>query len=390
MQVLSYSPKVNVYVALTRDGSVSYRDLSPDVVQCTVARKTDAASTFSVRLQNVDNKYNGMFMPFDRVSISCVKDKKQQLIVGYVTKLPAYTLYGADVTLDGACPIYRLEQLYWDPKLLESYELLGYNNRESGWDGVIYNLLTEVGGYSLDQIEIGDMPQEIIDWARELYQDNLDSSNQLKSMADEFYKILQTHGPTISVTSGETSAATEETSSGGGVYSFVGSNNAEITWNFCKANGFSDAAAAATIGNAAIESGSPELPTDVYQDGGPAYGMFQWEDTSTLESIAAKMGTKRSDLKAQLACMLETLPGAFDVYTGKTYTYDNGTVTWWPDKVSFKQWKTWTDIAKATECFMRVWERPSSPHLERRIDAAKSAYAQFSGKTSATKSTGRK
>lgn len=217
MKILSYAPSVSVVVAMTRAGETSYKDLSDDVVQCTVNRKTDGASTFTVKLQNVNWKYNGFFMPMDRISISCVKVDSRKLFTGYITDTPQFTAYSGDVTISGSCPIYRLQQLYWDASLVKSAKLMGMLHGAETWDEVLVNLLTKVGGIPADSIFIGDMPQEAMDAARELYQANLDSSEQLQSMVNDFYEVLRTHGPVISSSSSTSTSSTDSSFSASGV-----------------------------------------------------------------------------------------------------------------------------------------------------------------------------
>lgn len=212
MKVFAYSPSIEVYAAVKTAVGYDYYDLSTDVVSCVVSRKCDAASTFSIRLQNVNSKYNDVFMPFDKVVVIGTKSSGQKLMTGYITKVPNFTVYGGDITIEGMCPIYRLQQLYWDPGLRESARLLGYGGEESSWDAVLLNLLTKAGGYSESQVFIGAMPDEVISYAKELYEAGMDSSQQLKDRANEFYQMLQTHGPKITST---TSSSASQTSGGG-------------------------------------------------------------------------------------------------------------------------------------------------------------------------------
>ena len=212
MKVLSYAPSISAVVAVTRNGETLYKDLSDDVVQCTVSRKVDGASTFTVKLQNVNWKYNGFFMPMDRIAISCVKKDSHKLFAGYLTDVPQLTVYNGDVTISGSCPIYRLQQLYWDVGLVESAKLTGMLHGASTWDEVLVNLLTKVGGIPAEHIIIGDMPPRAMEVARELYAANLDSSEQLKSMVNDFYELLRTHGPVIASKDVATSVSPTDTS----------------------------------------------------------------------------------------------------------------------------------------------------------------------------------
>ena len=200
--VLSYSPNVEAYALVGKDRRAV--DLSADIVNCTVSRKTDATSEFSMTLQNKGWKYNGLFTPLDPIEIYSTKRERVKLFSGYVTKCDAFQLYQGDFNISGYCTLYRIQQMYWDPLLLESQQLMhvdAYQNGEfdNGHLRQIINLLTQVGGWPETSIEIQpSLPQDIIDYAHELYQANLDSSNQLKSMLNDFYRVLQEHSPQLS------------------------------------------------------------------------------------------------------------------------------------------------------------------------------------------------
>ena len=164
-----------------------------------------------------------------------------------------------------------------------------------------------------------------------------------------------------------------------------GSSIAEQCWNYFKTQGFSDESTAGILGNLEAESGMD--PTKLQSGKGPAAGICQMEKYKdynsrwgTMAKLAESRGRDWTDLESQLDFMMQDMPQQFKLYTGKTYTYKNGTVTWWPEKMTLDQFKALKDIAKCTEIFMRVFERPSIPHLERRIASAKTYYNQFSGK----------
>jgi len=164
-----------------------------------------------------------------------------------------------------------------------------------------------------------------------------------------------------------------------------GSSTAEKCWNYLKSCGFSDAAAAGVLGNLKAESGVD--PTRLQNGKGPAAGICQWETYGKsntrwgkMAALAKSKGRPWTDLESQLQFMISELPANFKSYTGKTYTYSNGTKTWWPVKMTLEDFKKLNDVAKATEIFERVFERPSKPHRAKRISYAQQYYNQFSGK----------
>lgn len=177
MDVLSYSPSIALYVD-TEGGVV---DMTDDLVSLTVTRKLDAASSMSAKVSNPKGKYNGLVKPMDRfvayASKGSPNDKGyKRLITGYISKVDRFTLYGADMSLSGYDTIYRLQRLYWDPKLPASVDFLrqtfGSMNvlgADTYADG-IKSLLTEVGGVPADMVVVqNDVPREIVSAARDMY-----------------------------------------------------------------------------------------------------------------------------------------------------------------------------------------------------------------------------
>jgi len=205
MKILSYSPSIEAYVSVGEKGEVI--DITSDIVDCSVTRVSDATSTFKISLQNHNFKYNNVFSPMDRIVIYATKKKRIKLLTGYIRSVPRYQTYQSNAQISGECSLYRLKQLYWDPNLPESLAVQGYAGNENNWSSVLENLLYKVAGFGNDSVLIGDMPQAAVDWAIEIYESKKESSKQAIAMANEFYKILTTHGPVcngeVSVTSGK-------------------------------------------------------------------------------------------------------------------------------------------------------------------------------------------
>ena len=78
---------------------------------------------------------------------------------------------------------------------------------------------------------------------------------------------------------------------------------------------------------------------------------------------------------------MKHLPSTFNTYTGlQPYYYDTGEWCWWPEEITVDEFKTITDVDKATEIFERVYERASLPMMERRKSAAHDYYNLYHGK----------
>lgn len=214
MKILSYSPSIEAYVALGSGGSVL--DISQDITRATVSRSSNLPSKFTIHLQNKNGKYDDIFNPMDRIKIYLTKTERHAITTGYITNVPKFTIYNSEVSISGFCSLYRLQQLYWDPMLVASQHLLGYEQIGMNYDGVIKGLLVNVAGYADDNVRIGQVPNEVIAWARNIYAAQQQELGQLKDMTDEFYEVLQTSGPSIGGGSGGSSDASVSGTLGSG------------------------------------------------------------------------------------------------------------------------------------------------------------------------------
>lgn len=376
--ILTYTPMVKAEVAVRQqDGSVRAYDLTDDITGFKINLNVDGCSTFSLSLQNKGGKYNGAFTPMDRIVIRLSKGDEYPVFAGYITKCDFWRLYNADFEMSGKCALYRLQALYWDAGLYESQQLLFTNSstwktHDEYWR-VGANVLTNVANWDASKIAIGQLPDDVIEFATSMYRVKL-ADTQGADMVNQIYKMLQTSGPAI--------GGASEGSSSGGAADFSGNSNAEVVWNFCMSQGFSKQAAAGVIGNMQQESGVD--PAACQGGGGPGRGLLQWEAGSgrfsDLCAFASERGTEWTDIQAQLLFFVSEAPAQFDAFTGNgVYTYPNGAQAWIAEKMTFDQFKAITDLPWATEAFERVYTRGSVPMMEKRIAYARSAYDQFGG-----------
>lgn len=374
-KILTYTPMINATVRSRQEVGYKYYDISDDITDFSITLNTDGCSTFSITLQNVKNKYDGVFTPMDTIVIWLTKSERYQVFSGYITNVPMFTLYSGPVTIKGKDVLWRLQSLYWDSGLLASRELVTFqsaetNDQDGGYWRAAVNVLSAVCGWPADKISIGQIPSDVIEWALSMYDVRL-ADTQGADLVNKIYEMIQTSGPQLG-----------GSSSSGGAADFSGNSNAEIVWNFCVSQGFTTQAAAAVIGNMQQESGVD--PAKAQSGGGPGRGLLQWEQGSdrfnSLCQYASQMGKDWTDIQAQLLYFVQEAPSQFDQYTGHgVHTYSTGAVAWIAEKMTFDQFKALTDIPWATEAFERVYTRASMPLMDKRIAYAQSAYQQFAG-----------
>lgn len=141
----------------------------------------------------------------------------------------------------------------------------------------------------------------------------------------------------------------------GSTETVVGNNNTEKAFNFLVGNGYNKEQAAGICGNFIIESGMD--PTIVSKVPGEAsFGIAQWNPAAgrlqRLESYAVDRNLDHRTLVTQLQFF------HYEFTTeGNYYGYNT--------------FKAMTNVDKATTHICNKYEKPGTPHLSRRISAAK-------------------
>lgn len=199
MRTLAYSPSVEVLAMhVGKGGEKTYYDLSRDVSSCSVSMEENSAGTFDVRLLNRSGKYDGKFLPMDMIAISCDSHKgKRRLMTGYINSVTMWSLYPQDYRIKGSDALYRLQRLYWDPRLFPSVFAAGYGRPDMSQDDAIREVLEKAAGMGGSMVDIGDLPPEALDLANEVWQaGQAGAATQLERMAD-LLKVLREKGPSL-------------------------------------------------------------------------------------------------------------------------------------------------------------------------------------------------
>lgn len=180
MGTLFYSPAVRVLIRTEAHGTI---DVSNDISSGNVNLTTDAPHSLNLVLTNHRRKYDGIFMPNDRIVLRLKRLRWLQIMSGYLNSVPLFSAFPGSVKLEASCTLKRLKMTYWDPgtvaavNLLNNLTLLG---EESGGAEIEGNLtekamavLTDLNGedgpgypWKRDAIHMGRLPQ---DWINKIY-----------------------------------------------------------------------------------------------------------------------------------------------------------------------------------------------------------------------------
>lgn len=236
MPNLIYAPGVKVYIATSKHGIV---DVSDDLVDGTLTRRSDGVSSFSFRLQNARRKYDGVFTPNDRISVQMKRLTWLQVYTGYLNQVPLLTAWPRVVSLTSSCSLKRLQYWYWDSHAEASQAMVrqaltdaGKDNgvSDGGMTNVVLTLLKKVVGWPESKAHIAAIPN---DWYKviEILAKQIDAK---LTGADELAKtLLQSLGSSsIGGVSGAASSAL--TGTYGGFNSSEQKSNATTIFNVGK------------------------------------------------------------------------------------------------------------------------------------------------------------
>lgn len=207
--VLTYTPMVSAQVRAQTAGGYRYYDLTDDITNFSVTVNVDGCSTFSLTLQNDGGKYDGVFSPMDAIAIYLTKTSRYQVLAGYVTRVPVFSLHSQPVIISGKDVLWRLQGLYWDSGLLASRELVTFQSADSsdqdgGYWRAAANVLMSVAGWPAERVSVGQIPTEVVEWALSMYDAKL-ADTQGADMVNQIYQMLQVSGPTFTEATGDVS-----------------------------------------------------------------------------------------------------------------------------------------------------------------------------------------
>ena len=172
MPTFVYAPGVKVYIDTQKHGVV---DVSDDLTQGSMVRRSDGVSTFEFGLQNRQRKYDQFFAPNDRIVVMMKRVTWVRVFTGYLNTVPLITAWPSDVTLAASCSLKRLQYWYWDSYAPYTQQMirnaLGYGDQGQGDGGatsVLLSVLDQVVGWPASKVHVGKIPAVWLDFAYEI------------------------------------------------------------------------------------------------------------------------------------------------------------------------------------------------------------------------------
>jgi cell wall-associated NlpC family hydrolase len=161
MSTFLFAPGVRVYIATESNGTI---DVSEDLVDGSLMRRSDGISTFNFSLQNTRRKYDQVFTPNDRLIVEMKRIKWVRVFTGYLNSVPLLTAWPRVVSLSASCSLKRLQYWYWDPDLSNvATEIAlaisaGKGSDDAGIANAARYILKNVVGWPESKVHIGEIP----------------------------------------------------------------------------------------------------------------------------------------------------------------------------------------------------------------------------------------
>ncbi|MCX4799548.1 C40 family peptidase [Streptomyces sp. NBC_01242] len=158
------APGVKCYIATEKHGII---DVSDDLVDGEMVRRSDGVSSFQFSLQNVRRKYDGVLTPNDRIAVQMKRLKWVQVYTGYLNKVPLVTAWPRVVHLTSSCSLKRLQYWYWDSHAEASQTMVRQALEDAakesgvsdgGMTNVILTILKKVVGWPESKAHIAKIP----------------------------------------------------------------------------------------------------------------------------------------------------------------------------------------------------------------------------------------
>lgn len=205
MGTLLYNPGIKVYISTEHNGTI---DVSDDLVDGTMVRRSDGVSSFNFTLQNARRKYDGVFTPNDRIVVRMKRIAWMPVFTGYLNSVPLMTAWPRVVPLSASCSLKRLQYWYWDAGLPASQQMVAKalqavkTAEDGGIANAILTIMKEVVGWPPEKIHIAGIPANWFDFAYKIAKDIDARAEEADEIAKQFYSALQGQGTVAGLPTG--------------------------------------------------------------------------------------------------------------------------------------------------------------------------------------------
>lgn len=197
MAVFMYAPGLKIYISTQNNGIL---DVSEDITQGSMVRRSSGVSSLTFTLQNARRKYDGVFIPNDRIIVMMKRLAWMRTFTGYLNAVPLVTAWPMAVQFTASCTLKRLQYYFWDPGLPASQALIAQaltatsNPDDGGVANAVTTILQSVVGWPAANVHIAGIPQGWLKWAYKIAKNVQAELAEADALAQQFYAVLGANG----------------------------------------------------------------------------------------------------------------------------------------------------------------------------------------------------
>ena len=121
MATLVYSPAIRVHVETDDKGVL---DISEDIAEWEIIRRSNTVSSFNFLLQNTDRKYDRLFQPQDRITVELKRFTWVRVFTGSLNSSPIFSAWPRALPMSASCTLKKLQFWPWNPTTTESANMI--------------------------------------------------------------------------------------------------------------------------------------------------------------------------------------------------------------------------------------------------------------------------
>lgn len=198
-----YAPGVKVYIQASRK-NIGLVDVSDDLTDGTLVRRSDGVSTFNFTLNNPQRKYDSVFTPNDRIIVMMKRLAWVRVFTGLLNSVPLISAWPRQVPLSASCSLKRLQYWFWDPTAsatqnmildaLSANQRAGMRTTDGGITNVVLTILKEVVGWPASKVHIAQIPDDWFKIARQVAEDIDAAAHESDVLAEQYRQQVGANG----------------------------------------------------------------------------------------------------------------------------------------------------------------------------------------------------
>lgn len=198
MPNLVYSPGIRVFIQTEPKSQAKGKvlDVSDDVVDFQLQRRSDGVSTFNFTLTNQNRKYDQVFTPNDRIVVEMKRITWVRVFTGYLNSVPLVTVWPRNVPISASCTLKRLQYWYWDAYAPQTQNMIRTALTANQATGdlsvieVIYQILEKVTNWPRDKVHISQIPKNWFNITNKMAQFVEQNAEQADKVANALFAAV--------------------------------------------------------------------------------------------------------------------------------------------------------------------------------------------------------